>query len=149
MELSNEFTVPLPVEQAWPTLLDVERVAPCMPGTTVESVDGDEITAQVKIKLGAITTTYRGTGRFVEKDETSHRVTLEASGKERRGNGTAGATMRAQLEEAGGQTRVTVHTDLTVTGRPAQFGRGVMNDVATKLLDQFAACLASELQASG
>lgn len=148
MEFENEFTVPLPVEQAWPVLLDVERVAPCMPGTTLESVDGDEITGQVKIKLGAMTTSYRGTARFTEKDENAHTVTLEASGKENRGGGTAAATMRAGLRGDGDRTHVQVHTDLNVTGRPAQFGRGVMADVAAKLIDQFADCLARQLSSA-
>lgn len=145
MELQHEFTVPVPVERAWPVLLDVERVAPCMPGATLESVDGDEITGRLKVKVGPITVTYRGKARFANKDEAAHSVTIEGSGKESRGTGTASATVDAQLHGAGDSTRVTVHTNLNVTGRPAQFGRNVMGEVSGKLIGRFAECLAEEL----
>lgn len=145
MELDHEFTVPVPVEQAWPVLLDVERVAPCMPGATLDSIEGDDFTGRLKVKVGPVTVTYRGTAGFTQKDEQAHRVTIEGSGKEARGSGTASATVEAQLHDEGQSTRVTVNTNLQVTGRPAQFGRNVMSEVGTKLIGKFADCLASEL----
>ena len=145
MNLEHEFTVPAPVDEAWKVLLDVEKVAPCMPGATLLSVDGDSFTGTVKVKVGPIQVTYKGEAKFVTKDEASHSAVLEASGKESRGSGTAGATVTTRLEDAGGSTQVKVVTDLNITGRPAQFGRGVMSEVASKVIDQFAACLAEEL----
>lgn len=149
MDLEHEFTVPVPVEQAWPVLLDVDRVAPCMPGATLDTVEGDEFTGRLKVKVGPITVTYRGKARFTGKDEQAHKVTIEGSGKEARGSGTASATVRAQLHGEGDTTRVTVHTTLNVTGRPAQFGRNVMAEVGSKLVGQFADCLARELAGPG
>lgn len=145
MELEHEFTVPVPVQQAWPVLLDVESVAPCMPGATLDSVDGDDFTGRLKVKVGPVTVTYRGSAGFTEKDEQSHSARIEASGKEARGSGTASATVRAQLHDEGDSTRVTVNTDLQVTGRPAQFGRNAMAEVGAKLIGQFADCLADRL----
>lgn len=142
MQLENEFRVPVPVAQAWQVLLDVQRIAPCMPGATVDRVEGDEIAGRVKVKVGPVMMSYAGTARFVEKDEQGRRLTIEGSGRETRGSGTAAATIEARLYEQESSTRVTVRTDLNVTGKPAQFGRGVMADVAGKLIDQFAACLA-------
>jgi carbon monoxide dehydrogenase subunit G len=126
-------------------LLDVERVAPCMPGATLDSVDGDEIRGRIKVKVGPINMTYAGTAKFVERDETAGVVRLEATGKETRGAGTASATVRSVLEDRGDETHVTVLTTLNVTGRPAQFGRGVMNEVGGKLLSIFATNLATTL----
>jgi uncharacterized protein len=146
MNLDHEFTVPAPIDEAWKVLLDVERVAPCMPGATLLSVDGDDFTGTVKVKVGPIQVTYKGKATFVERDETAHRAVIEASGKEARGSGTAAATINAVLADAGGgTTKVTVGTDLNVTGRPAQFGRGVMEEVGAKLVGQFADRLAAEL----
>lgn len=145
MELEHEFTVPVPVEQAWPVLLDIERVAPCMPGATLDSVEGDDFTGRLKVKVGPVTVTYRGKAGFTYQDEQNHTVTIEGSGKEARGSGTASATVRAQLHGEDGSTRVTVHTDLQVTGRPAQFGRNVMAEVGAKLIGKFADCLAGQL----
>jgi carbon monoxide dehydrogenase subunit G len=147
MELEHSFTVPVTVDRAWDVLLDVERVAPCMPGATLDSVDGDEIKGRIKVKLGPITMTYAGTAQFIERDSGAGVVTLQASGKETRGAGTASATVRSQLHAEGSQTRVTVHTTLNVTGRPAQFGRGVMADVSGKLIGIFADNLAAMLTA--
>jgi carbon monoxide dehydrogenase subunit G len=147
MELEHSFTVPVTRDRAWDVLLDVERVAPCMPGATLDSVDGDEIKGRIKVKLGPITMTYAGTAQFIERDSAAGVVTLQASGKETRGAGTASATVRSQLHAEGSQTRVTVHTSLNVTGRPAQFGRGVMADVSGKLIGIFADNLASMLTA--
>lgn len=146
-QLENEFTVPVPVERAWPVLLDVERIAPCMPGAALETVDGDEFTGRIKVKVGPITVTYKGEARFAEKDEAKRVVVIDASGKEARGAGTASANVRAELIGEGDSTRVRVETTLNVTGRVAQFGRGVMADVSAKLIDKFAANLA-ELLAS-
>ena len=149
MELQHEFTVPVGVAQAWHVLMDLERIAPCMPGATLESVDGDEFTGKVKVKVGPIQVTYNGKGAFAAKDEAARRAVIEATGKEARGSGTAKATITAQLLEDGAEsTKVTVTTDLAITGRPAQFGRGVMVEVGNKLLGLFADCLADELGAT-
>lgn len=145
MELEHSFTVPVPRERAWNVLLDVERVAPCMPGATVTSVDGDVVHATIKVRVGPINMAYAGTARFVDKDEATGVVLLEASGKETRGAGTAAAKIRSVLEDRGAETYVTVLTTLNVTGKPAQFGRGVMNEVSGKLLTIFAANLAALL----
>jgi carbon monoxide dehydrogenase subunit G len=148
MKLEHEFTVPAPIDEAWKVLLDVERVAPCMPGATLLTVDGDSFTGTVKVKVGPIQVTYKGQAKFAERDDSSHRAVIEASGKEARGSGTAAATVTAVLTDAGGSaTKVNVETDLNVTGRPAQFGRGVMAEVGGKLIGQFADCLAEELSA--
>jgi len=146
MQLTNAFTVPAPVEAAWARLLDVPAIAPCLPGATLTGSDGDEFTGTVKVKLGPISLTYKGSGRIAERDDAAHRAVVEASGRETRGPGTASATITATLAADGDGTRVDVVTDLTVTGRPAQFGRGMLADVSTRLLDQFAACLAEQLR---
>ena len=145
IELDNSFTVPVPPEQAWDVLLDVERIAPCMPGASVTSVEGDEIAGQVKVKLGPLSLSYKGTAKFTEKDPASHTIAIEATGKETRGAGTASATVHASLkpDDAEGQTTVSMHTSLNVTGRPAQFGRSLLPEVSGKLIDQFAANLAA------
>jgi len=145
IELDNSFTVPVPPEQAWDVLLDVERIAPCMPGASVTSVEGDEIAGQVKVKLGPLSLSYKGTAKFTEKDPASHTIVIEATGKETRGAGTASATVHASLKpaDAEGQTTVSIHTSLNVTGRPAQFGRSLLPEVSGKLIDQFAANLAA------
>ncbi|WP_369220977.1 SRPBCC family protein [Streptomyces sp. R39] len=145
MELHHEFTVPVPVDEAWPALLDIERVAPCLPGAVVEDYDGRTVTGSVKVKVGPVTVTYRGTAVFEEQDEEAHRIVLAASGRETRGQGTARATVTGTLTAHDDGTAVAVHTDLTVTGRPAQFGRGVLSEVGDRLVGQFAACLAQRL----
>jgi carbon monoxide dehydrogenase subunit G len=147
MELEHSFTVPVPEERAWEVLLDVGRVAPCMPGATLDSVDGDVISGRIKVKVGPIAMTYAGTARFTERDPDAKVITLEASGKETRGAGTASAKVRSMLEGQNGQTHVVVHTTLNVTGRPAQFGRGVMAEVGGKLIGVFASNLADMLAA--
>jgi carbon monoxide dehydrogenase subunit G len=150
MELEHQFSVPVPVAQAWDVLLDVERIAPCMPGATVDSFDGETIVGKVKVKVGPIQVTYAGTAKFVEKDEAARRAVIEASAKEARGTGTAAATITAVLTDTGGSsTDVVVTTDLAITGKPAQFGRGVMAEVGNKLLGKFADCLADELGGGG
>jgi carbon monoxide dehydrogenase subunit G len=142
VNLEHSFTVPVGVDEAWKILLDVERVAPCMPGATLESVDGDDFTGNVKVKLGAINLTYKGKASFVEKDEAAHRAVIDARGRDSRGNGTAAAKVTTSLTDEGGSTKVLVNTDLDITGKVAQFGRGVMVDVGNKLIGQFADCLA-------
>jgi carbon monoxide dehydrogenase subunit G len=147
MELEHSFTVPVSEQRAWDVLMDVQRVAPCMPGTTLDSVDGDDIKGRIKVKVGPIAMTYAGTAHITERDAQAHVITMEASGKETRGAGTASATVRSTLQEQGDQTHVVVHTTLNVTGRPAQFGRGVMAEVGGKLIGIFAANLADMLAA--
>ncbi|WP_375041760.1 SRPBCC family protein [Actinomadura sp. NTSP31] len=148
MELDHEFTVPVPVDRAWSVLLDVERVASCMPGAILDSAEGDEYAGRMKVKVGAMTITYRGTARIVSADESSRTVTLEASGKEARGSGTASATVQARLHaQDDGTTRVAVHTKLNVTGRPAQFGRNILSEVGSKIIGRFAKALSAELEA--
>ncbi|MFI9589556.1 SRPBCC family protein [Nonomuraea sp. NPDC052265] len=142
MRFEHEFTVPVPVEQAWAVLLDVERVAPCLPGATLDIFEGDEFTGRMKVKVGPITVTYRGSARFEDVDKDAHTLTIQASGKEARGSGTASATVRAHMTPAEGGTSVAVETTFNVTGRPAQFGRGVMAEVGAKLIDRFAGNLA-------
>ena len=143
IELDNSFTVPVPPEQAWDVLLDVERIAPCMPGASVTSVEGDEVAGQVKVKLGPLSLSYKGTAKFTEKDQENHTIAIEASGKETRGAGTASATVQAGLKPADeeGHTLVSIHTALNVTGRPAQFGRSLLPEVSGKLIAQFASNL--------
>jgi len=139
MELSNSFVVPTGIDAAWRTLLDVESIAPCMPGATLTSFDGDKFTANVKVKLGPVTMNFAGEGAFVSIDEASHTAVIDATGKETKGASTAGATITAVLIEEGPiSTRANIVTDLTVTGKAAQFGRGVMADVSKRLIDQFA-----------
>jgi carbon monoxide dehydrogenase subunit G len=145
MRLDHSFTVPVGVDEAWQVLLDVPRVAPCMPGAALTEFDGEAFTGKVKVKVGPIVLTYTGKGRFVERDDAAHRVVIEASGRDTRAAGTASATVTAVLVPDGDQTRVDVATDLVVTGKPAQFGRGMMADVGGRLIGQFADCLASEI----
>jgi uncharacterized protein len=145
MKLENEFTVPAPVEQAWEVLLDVERVAPCLPGAAIEGRDGDEHRGTMTIRIGPITTRYAGTVRIEEADEAARRAVMRAQARDSRGQGTAAATITSSMEPVEGGTRVHVETDMRVTGPAAQFGRGVMQDVSAKLMGRFADCLASEM----
>jgi carbon monoxide dehydrogenase subunit G len=137
MELAHEFTVNTPIDRAWAVLTDVERIAPCMPGAELTEVDGDTYHGLVKVKVGPITALYKGTASFVEKDEAAHRAVLKAAGRDARGQGNASATVTAVMTEQGDGTRVTIATNMTVSGRVAQFGRGIMADVTAKLLQQF------------
>lgn len=149
IELDNSFTVPVPPEQAWDVLLDVERIAPCMPGASVLSIsdDGNEIEGQVKVKLGPLSLTYKGTAKFTDKDQANHAIAIEASGKETRGAGTASAHVQATLKPDGAGTAVSIHTSLNVTGRPAQFGRSLLPEVSGKLIAQFATNLEALISA--
>jgi carbon monoxide dehydrogenase subunit G len=150
MQLEHAFTVPVGVKQAWDVLLDLPRIAPCLPGAALTEYREDGFAGTVKVKLGPINLTYRGTGRFVERDEEARRVVIEANGRDSRSAGTASATITATLHPSGDEeTDVRVLTDLTVTGRPAQFGRGVLADVSAKLIGQFADCLAGKVRETG
>ena len=143
--MENEFTVEAPVEQAWETLLDLERITPCLPGAALEEESGDEYKGTMTIRLGPVTQKYNGTVSFEETDEESRRAVLKADGKDARGQGTASATITSTLTEEDGGTKVHVETDMHLTGRAAQFGRGVQQEVATKLINQFAECLEKEI----
>jgi carbon monoxide dehydrogenase subunit G len=145
VELNNAFRVAVPAAKTWEVLTDVERVAPCLPGATLLSVDGDELTGAVKVKVGPITVSYKGTAAFLEKDAAAQRVVLKANGKETRGNGNAAALVTAQLKDEGDATSVVITTDLTISGKAAQFGRGVLADVAGNLIAQFAKALEADM----
>jgi uncharacterized protein len=145
MKLRNEFEVPVGVDQVWEVLLDVERVAPCLPGATIDGQDGDTYRGSMKLKLGPITSTYKGTVKIEEADEAARRAVMRAQAKDARGQGTAAATITSTMEAAGDSTKVAVETDMRVTGPAAQFGRGVMQDVSAKLMSQFADCLAQRI----
>lgn len=153
MQMQHHFTVPAPIDVAWHALLDPERVAPCMPGARLTKAEGDEFAGSVKVKLGPISLMYKGTGAFSTVDADARRVVIDASGKDARGNGTAAASVTAVLTEeagsAGSSTAVQVDTDLKVTGKPAQLGRGLISEVGGKILDQFAGCLAERLAGAG
>ena len=149
MKLENEFTVPVDVDTVYQALNDPERVTPCFPGATLDTLDGDDFTGTVKVKLGPISMTYKGKGTFVERDATNHKVVVDAQGRDSRGNGTASAKATLTMtDQGGGSTKVSVLTEMQVTGKPAQFGRGVMSDVGDKILGQFASCLAEEFPSS-
>jgi carbon monoxide dehydrogenase subunit G len=145
MDLEHGFGVPVDIETAWAAFQDISSIAECFPGATVTSVEGDTFTGTVKVKLGPIALTYNGSGSFTEQDEANHRFVVDAKGKDKRGNGTAGATVTVSMEGDEDATDVQVHTDLAITGKPAQFGRGVIQDVSDKLLGQFVACLEQRL----
>lgn len=145
MKLDNEFTVGVPIEQAWSVLTDLELIAPCMPGAQLTGVNDGVYTGKVKIKVGPVTAEYAGTARFTEKDETGYRAVIDARGRDSRGNGNANAVISAQLQPADSGTHVTVSTDLTIAGRVAQFGSGMIKEVSAKLLGQFVDCLEGKL----
>jgi uncharacterized protein len=146
MKINNEFTVGAPIQQAWDTMLNLERIAPCLPGAAIqEEKDEGEYDGTMKVKIGPITANYKGTVKFEEVNEDNHRAVLQATGRDARGQGTASATIVSTLQEEGDGTKVSVETDMKLTGRAAQFGRGIAQDVATKMLDQFASCLEKEI----
>lgn len=149
MKLENNFTIDAPVDKAWEALNNPETVAPCFPGATLTSYEGDSFAGTVKVKLGPIAMTYKGKGTYVSRDEAAHEVVIDATGRDSRGNGTASAKVTASLAAEGSdKTAVSMVTDMTITGKPAQFGRGVISDVADKIIGQFAACVASKLAPS-
>lgn len=145
MKLENTLTIPVPVEEAWKVLLDIERIAPCVPGATLTSQDGDSYHGKVKVKLGPIGLTYSGSVTFLSLDEPAKVAVMEAGGRETRGGGTAKAVVTCRLIGQGDSTDVVVDTDLAITGKPAQFGRSTLADVSTTLIGQFAANLANEI----
>lgn len=150
MKLENEFTVDVPVEDVWSVLLDLERVTPCLPGAALTEESGDEYKGEMKVRLGPVSQEYEGTVKIEEADESEHRAVLKADGKDARGQGTASATITSTLQDEGnGSTKVHVETDMQLTGRAAQFGRGVQQDVAEKLLNRFAECLENEIMGGG
>ena len=148
MRLTNAFTVPAPADEAFAVLLDVERVAPCLPGATLAGGDGETFDGAMTIKLGPVRSRFEGTVQIVEADRAEHRAVLRAQARDARGSGTAAATITTTLRAEGGETRVEVETDLQVSGPVAQFGRGVMQDVSGRLMRQFADCLAEEMGAA-
>lgn len=137
MKIEDQFRVDVSIEEAWRILLDVERIAPCMPGAQLQEIEGDEYRGIVKVKVGPITAQYKGAARILEADEAARRIVLKGEGRDTRGQGNASATVTVLLAPDGSGTRVSVDTDLHVTGKVAQFGRGVMADVSSKLLAQF------------
>jgi len=146
MELTNDFDVNAPIDKTWTILTDIELIAPCMPGAKLTEVDGDTYKGMVKIKVGPITAQFKGEASFVERDAAAHRAVLRAQGRDIGGKGNANATITARLEPSGSDgTHVTITTDLAISGRVAQFGRGALADVSTKLLDQFVACLETDV----
>jgi uncharacterized protein len=149
MKLENSFTVPVPVGQAWEVLLDVERVAPCMPGATLESADGEKFTGHVKVKAGPVTLAYQGTASIISADAHEHVAVISAQGKTRGGTapGTAAATVTMRLTDLGQTTGVDLHTELKLTGRQAQLGRHAIPEVAGGIIQQFADNLATRLTA--
>jgi len=145
MELVHSFSVPAHPERTWALLTDLQQVGSCFPGATVTEAGDEEFSGTVKVKLGPIAMMYSGSGQFVSRDDADHRATIEARGKDKRGNGTAGATVMLNLSPDGDGTKVDVKTELSITGKPAQFGRGVMQDVSDKLLNRFVDCVESQL----
>ncbi|HEU5110168.1 MAG TPA: SRPBCC family protein, partial [Micromonosporaceae bacterium] len=141
VQLEHTFRVPADLDTVWQAVLDPELVAPCMPGATLTAVDGSAFSGQVKVKLGPISLLYKGAGEFLETDEQARKVIIKASGKDSRGNGTAAATVTVALRADGAETVGSVLTDLSITGKPAQFGRGMISEVGGKILDSFASCL--------
>jgi uncharacterized protein len=147
MKIDNEFTVSAPIDRAWETLTDLEGIAPCMPGAQLTGREGDVYNGKVKIKVGPVTSEYAGTASFIEKDDAAHHAVIDAKGRDSRGAGNAAATITADLSADGDRTKVTVSTDLKITGKIAQFGSGMIQEVSKKLLGQFVDCLESKLTA--
>lgn len=146
MKIENSFTIDAPVEDAWALLTNIPEIAPCLPGAKLTGEEDGVYTGAVKIKVGPVTAEYRGTAEFIERDDVNHKATIDGKGRDSRGAGNAQALITAEMREVGGQTQVDISTDLKITGKVAQFGRGVMQDVSEKLLGQFAECLASKLE---
>jgi carbon monoxide dehydrogenase subunit G len=147
VKIDNEFTVGVPIDQAWTVLTDLVGIAPCLPGAMLTGVEGDVYKGKVKIKVGPVVSEYTGTAHFREQDEATHHAVIDAKGKDSRGNGNASAAIDARLRADGERTVVTVSTDLSITGKIAQFGSGMINEVSAKLLGQFADNLEAQLLA--
>ena len=138
-QLINEFTVNRPIEEAWPLITDLERIAPCLPGAELQEIEGDIYRGVVKVKLGAISSQFKGEAHFVERDDENYRAAIKGTGRDTGGRGNATADITAQAESLSPtSTRVMVTTQLHITGKVAQFGRGIMGDVSSKLMAQFA-----------
>lgn len=148
MKIDNEFTVSVPIEQAWVVLTDLEGIAPCLPGAQLTDSNGDTFTGKVKVKVGPVTAEYQGTASFVEKDNAAYRAVIDAKGKDPRGAGNAAALITARLSAQGANTVVRVDTDLKISGKLAQFGSGMIKEVSEKLLGQFVVNLEARLAAS-
>jgi carbon monoxide dehydrogenase subunit G len=137
MEIADSFRVSTPIQDTWKVLLDIERIAPSLPGAQLQEVEGDEYRGIVKVKVGPITAQYKGTAKLAEVDEANHRIVIDASGRDTRGQGNAKASIVVTMATEGAGTKVDVVTDLSITGKVAQFGRGVLADVSSKLMGQF------------
>jgi len=149
-QLINEFTVNRPIDEAWPLITDLERIAPCLPGAELQEVEGETYRGVVKVKLGAISSQFKGEAHTVERDDENYRVVIKGSGRDTGGRGNASAEITAQAEELSPTSaRVVVTTDLHITGKVAQFGRGIMGDVSAKLMEQFADNLNEMLDQQG
>ena len=149
MLIENSFTVDAPIETAWAVMTDIPTIAPCLPGAVLEGQDGDSYTGKMKVKVGPVTAEYKGAAEFVEKDDAAHKAVIHGKGRDSRGQGNAEAMITAQMATEGTGTRIDISTDLKITGKVAQFGRGVMQDVSEKLLGQFAECLEGKLASGG
>lgn len=149
MKIENEFTVDAPVEQAWEAMLDLERIAPCLPGASIDEAADGEYQGTMAVKMGPISARYRGTVKIEEADEGGRRAVVRANGRETRGQGSASATITSTLSEENGGTRVRVETDMQVSGRVAQFGRGIMQDVAEEIIGRFSECVEQEIKNGG
>jgi len=147
VKIENEFTVSVPLETAWEVLTDLEGIAPCLPGAQLTDNDGETFHGKIKIKVGPVTSEYQGTAIFAEKDDKAHRAVIDAKGRDSRGAGNAAALITAEMRADGDNTIVSINTDLKVSGKVAQFGRGIMVDVSQKLLGQFVDCLEAKLAA--
>lgn len=146
MKIENSFTVAVPIDQAWPLLTDIWQIAPCLPGAALSDEEDGVYSGSVKIKVGPVAAEYRGSAEFVEKDQVAHRAVINGKARDSRGAGNAQALITAEMHDLGHETRIDINTDLKITGKVAQFGRGVMQDVSEKLLGQFADCLATKLE---
>lgn len=145
MKLENEFRVSVPIERAWEVLTDIPLITPCLPGATLTDHDGDEFKGKVKIKVGPVTADYSGKAVFVQRDEANHHVEISATGRDSRGSGNASAVISADMTTDGDGTKVAIVTDLKISGKVAQFGKGMIAEVSTKLIDQFVDCIEQEL----
>ncbi|MAT03719.1 MAG: carbon monoxide dehydrogenase [Acidimicrobiaceae bacterium] len=138
-QIVNEFTVNRPIDEAWPIICDLERIAPCMPGAQLDEIEGETHRGRVKVKLGAVATEFKGEAHFVERDDDAHTAKLVGKGRDTKGRGNASADISATAEALSPtSTKCTVVADIHITGKIAQFGRGILGDVSKKLVDQFA-----------